>query len=84
MNEKLDKKVSPPFEGGVVGMIDYHIYTILYLPTGVVDYGRKFRRQRNIGNLIAYFLCASEKLVIERDKSLHNNQPPRPVSGFVS
>jgi hypothetical protein len=37
MNEKLHKKVSPPFEGGVVGMIDYHIYTEFYLPTGVVD-----------------------------------------------
>jgi hypothetical protein len=37
MNEKLHKKVSPPFEGGVVGMIDYHIYTVFYLPTGVVD-----------------------------------------------
>jgi hypothetical protein len=23
MNEKLGKKVSPPFEGGVVGTIDY-------------------------------------------------------------
>jgi hypothetical protein len=27
MNEDLHKKVSPPFEGGVVGTIDYHIYT---------------------------------------------------------
>jgi hypothetical protein len=84
MNEKLRKKVSPPFEGGVVGKIDYHIFTVLYLPTGVVDYGRKFRREHNIGNLIAYFFCASEKLVIERDGNPHNNQPPRPVSGFVS
>jgi hypothetical protein len=45
MDEKLDNKVSPPFEGGVVGIIDYHIYTVFYFPTGVVDYGRKFRRQ---------------------------------------
>jgi hypothetical protein len=37
VKDKLDKKVSPPFEGGVVGMIDYHIYTVFYLPTGVVD-----------------------------------------------
>jgi hypothetical protein len=37
MNEKLHKKVSPPFEGGVVGMIDYHIFTVFYFPTGVVD-----------------------------------------------
>jgi hypothetical protein len=37
MNDMLYKKVSPPFEGGVVGMIDYHIYTIFSFPTGVVD-----------------------------------------------
>ena len=37
MNEKLHKKVSPPFEGGVVGTIDYLIYTVFYFPTGVVD-----------------------------------------------
>jgi hypothetical protein len=37
MNEKLDNKVSPPFEGGVAGMIDYHIYTVFYFPAGVVD-----------------------------------------------
>jgi hypothetical protein len=37
MNEILDNKVSPPFEGGVVGMIDYHLYTVFYFPTGVVD-----------------------------------------------
>jgi hypothetical protein len=38
MNEILHKKVSPPFEGGVVGTIDYLIYTVFYFPTGVVDY----------------------------------------------
>jgi hypothetical protein len=37
MNEKLHKKVSPPFEVGVVGKIDYHTYTVFYFPTGVVD-----------------------------------------------
>jgi len=37
MNEKLPRKVSPPFEGGVVGTIDYLIFRIFYLPTGVVD-----------------------------------------------
>jgi hypothetical protein len=58
MNEKLHEKVSPPFEGGVVGTIDYHIYTVFPFPTGVVDYGREFRRQRTIGNLIADFFCA--------------------------
>jgi len=37
MNEKLHKKLSPPFEGGVVGTIDYLIYTVFNFPTGVVD-----------------------------------------------
>jgi hypothetical protein len=37
MNEILHKKVFPSFEGGVVGMIDYLIYTVFYFPTGVVD-----------------------------------------------
>jgi hypothetical protein len=37
MTENLHKKVSPPFEGGVVGTIDYLIYTVFYFPTGVVD-----------------------------------------------
>ena len=36
-DEILHKNVSPPFEGGVVGTIDYHIYTVFYFPTGVVD-----------------------------------------------
>jgi hypothetical protein len=31
------EKVSPPFEGGVVGMIDSLIFTTFYFPTGVVD-----------------------------------------------
>jgi hypothetical protein len=31
------KKVSPPFQGGVVGSIDYQIFTVFYFPTGVVD-----------------------------------------------
>jgi hypothetical protein len=37
MDEILHKKVSPPFEGGVVGTTDYLIYTVFYFPTGVVD-----------------------------------------------
>ena len=37
MIEILHKKVSPPFEGGVVGTIDYLIYTVFDFPTGVVD-----------------------------------------------
>jgi very-short-patch-repair endonuclease len=44
---------------------------------------RKFRRQHSIGNYIVDFFCASEKLVIELDGNPHN-QPPRPVSVFVS
>jgi very-short-patch-repair endonuclease len=44
---------------------------------------RKFRRQHSIGNYIVDFFCASEKLVIELDGNPHN-QPPRPVSAFVS
>jgi hypothetical protein len=36
MNKILYKKVSPPFEGGVVGTIDY-LYIGIYFPTGVVD-----------------------------------------------
>jgi hypothetical protein len=34
MNEKLHKKVSPPFEGGVVGTIDYHTYTVFFPDRG--------------------------------------------------
>jgi hypothetical protein len=63
--EKLDNKVSPPFEGGVVGIIDYHIYTGFYFPTGVVDYGKKFSRQHSINSLIADSFYPSEKLEIE-------------------
>jgi hypothetical protein len=37
MNGKLHNKVSPPFEGGVVGTIDYLVHTVLSFPTGVVD-----------------------------------------------
>jgi hypothetical protein len=35
--EILYNKISPPFEGGVVGTIDYHVYTEFSFPTGVVD-----------------------------------------------
>jgi very-short-patch-repair endonuclease len=44
---------------------------------------RIFRLQHSIGNYIVDFFCASEKLVIELDGNPHN-QPPRPVSAFVS
>jgi hypothetical protein len=37
MNEKLHKKVSPPFEGGVAGSTDYLTFTKLFFPAGVVD-----------------------------------------------
>jgi hypothetical protein len=66
VTEKLHKKVSPPFEGGVVGTIYYLMYTESSFPTGVVD-SRKFRRQHSIGNYIVDFFCVSEKLVIELD-----------------
>jgi hypothetical protein len=36
-DEIPEKKVSPPFEGGVVGTIDSLIYTVFSFPTGVVD-----------------------------------------------
>lgn len=34
--------------------------------------GRKFRRQHSIGSYIVDFYCASEKLVIEVDGSVHD------------
>ena len=34
--------------------------------------GRKFRRQHSIGSYIIDFYCASEKLVIEVDGSVHD------------
>jgi hypothetical protein len=37
IKEDAAQKISPPFEGGVVGMIDSLIYTIYNFPTGVVD-----------------------------------------------
>lgn len=36
--------------------------------------GFKFRRQRPIGNLIVDFYCPQLKLVIEVDRSIHDNQ----------
>ena len=36
-------------------------------------YGRKFRRQHSIENFIVDFYCASEKLIIEVDGSVHDN-----------
>jgi len=77
MDEIQHKKVSPPFEGGVVGTIDYHIYTVFYFPTRVVD----------------SLISSSPLLVTKTKTSstgvkinLHvkNNQPPRPVLVFVS
>jgi len=37
MNEIMHKKVSPRQKRGVVGTIDYLIYTVFNFPTGVVD-----------------------------------------------
>ena len=36
--------------------------------------GRKFRRQHSIENYIVDFYCPSEKLIIEVDGSIHDNQ----------
>lgn len=44
----------------------------LLLKSSQLD-GRKFRRQHSIENYIADFYCASEKLVIELDGSVHRN-----------
>ena len=35
--------------------------------------GRRFRRQHSIGNYIVDFYCASAKLIIELDGSVHDN-----------
>jgi very-short-patch-repair endonuclease len=37
-------------------------------------FGRKFRRQQPIGPFIVDFFCAEERLVIEVDGGIHNNQ----------
>jgi hypothetical protein len=42
MDEKLHIKVSPPFEGGVAGSVDYKTFTKQYFPAGVVDFIRFF------------------------------------------
>jgi hypothetical protein len=80
------KKISPPFEGGVVGKIDYQICIELFFPTGVVD------------SFISCFFMKSH-IFFEREAlnpSDHHsktitlmlvrgiNQPPRPVSAFVT
>ena len=36
-------------------------------------HGRKFRRQHSIGKYIVDFYCASEKLIIEVEGSVHYN-----------
>ena len=43
-----------------------------YLQKQQLD-GRKFRRQHSIENYIVDFYCASEKLIIEVDGSIHDN-----------
>jgi hypothetical protein len=32
MNEDQQKKISPPFQGGVAGTIDYQIFTAILFP----------------------------------------------------
>ncbi len=36
--------------------------------------GRRFTKQHSIGNYIVDFYCASEKLIIELDGEVHNNE----------
>jgi len=41
-------QVSPSFEGGVAGTIDYLTFTRLYFPAGVVDFVDLHPRNLNI------------------------------------
>ena len=36
--------------------------------------GRRFTKQHSIGNFIVDFYCPSEKMIIELDGNVHNNQ----------
>jgi hypothetical protein len=37
LKQRSQRDISPPFEGGVVGKVDYLAFTEFYFPTGVVD-----------------------------------------------
>ena len=87
MNEKLYKKVSPPFEGGVAGSTYYLTFTKLYFPAGVVDSMISsylyFYENQNIFN--RKILSSSDYLLGTMQLQLRlgcDNQPPRPVSSI--
>jgi very-short-patch-repair endonuclease len=44
--------------------------------------GLKFKRQRSIGNHIVDFYCASERLIIELDGSVHNSKEQKEKDKF--
>ena len=80
----------------MVGTIDYLIYTAIYFPTGVVDslissYLYLHENQNLINrksikffrSLLRNKYSTAEAEFIELDGNQHN-QPPRPVSAFVS
>jgi hypothetical protein len=74
MNEIKDKKVSPPFEGGVVGTIDYLRYTVFYFPTGVVDslissYLYWYEKQEPLFNILKSKKPSKEKIRILNKQS---------------
>jgi len=73
INEKPHKKVSPPFEGGVVGTIDYHIYTCFNSRPGWLIH--LFHN----GNPHGEHHKIEKEKKIKSLKALDNNQPPRPV-----
>jgi very-short-patch-repair endonuclease len=44
--------------------------------------GLKFKRQHSIGNYIVDFYCASERLIIELDGSVHNSKEQKEKDKF--
>jgi hypothetical protein len=88
---KLHKKVSPPFEGGVAGSTDYLIFTKLYFLAGVVDSSissclYRYMENQNLFNRqsLKFFRSKLKNKSTSAEAALWNNQPPRPVSAFVS
>jgi len=75
MNEKLHTKVSPPFEGGVVGrLIIIYLQYLISQPGWLIhSLPLTFIGVKNKTSLIGKVL----------NFSVHN-QPPRPGSAFVS
>ena len=67
MNEKQQKKVSPPFQGGVVGTIDYHIFSTYYFPTVVVD---------SLFSSNLYWYEKSKSIKVKNSSNLHLGTSP--------